>query len=133
MELYKQYILYISICFGLFISPFCTISIEAKDFVVVIDAGHGGHDPGALGKFSKEKTINLNVALKLGKQIKRNCPDVKWYIPANGMYLFLLADVQILPITLKQTCSFPFIPILWQVVKQPKVPLHDTRFSQVGR
>lgn len=56
---------------------FCSISIEAKDFVVVIDAGHGGHDPGALGKFSKEKTINLNVALKLGKQIKRNCPDVK--------------------------------------------------------
>ena len=77
MELYKRYILYISICFGLFISPFCSISIEAKDFVVVIDAGHGGHDPGALGKFSKEKTINLNVALKLGKQIKRNCPDVK--------------------------------------------------------
>ena len=77
MELYKRYILYISICFGLFISPFCTTSIEAKDFVVVIDAGHGGHDPGALGKFSKEKTINLNVALKLGKQIKRNCPDVK--------------------------------------------------------
>ena len=77
MELYKRYILYISICFGLFFSPFCTTSIEAKDFVVVIDAGHGGHDPGALGKFSKEKTINLNVALKLGKQIKRNCPDVK--------------------------------------------------------
>lgn len=77
MKLYKRYILYISICFGLFISPFCTTSIEAKDFVVVIDAGHGGHDPGALGKFSKEKTINLNVALKLGKQIKRNCPDVK--------------------------------------------------------
>lgn len=77
MKLYKRHILYICICFGLFISPFCSISIEAKDFVVVIDAGHGGHDPGALGKFSKEKTINLNVALKLGKQIKRNCPDVK--------------------------------------------------------
>ena len=77
MKLYKRHILYICICFGLFISPFCTTSIEAKDFVVVIDAGHGGHDPGALGKFSKEKTINLNVALKLGKQIKRNCPDVK--------------------------------------------------------
>lgn len=77
MKLYKRHILYICICFGLFISPFCTTSIEAKDFVVVIDAGHGGHDPGALGKISKEKTINLNVALKLGKQIKRNCPDVK--------------------------------------------------------
>ena len=77
MKLYKRHILYICICFGLFISPFCTTSIEAKDFVVVIDAGHGGHDPGALGRISKEKTINLNVALKLGKQIKRNCPDVK--------------------------------------------------------
>lgn len=77
MELYKRHILYICICFGLFISPYCTTSAEAKDFVVVIDAGHGGHDPGALGKSSKEKNINLNVALKLGKQIKRNCPDVK--------------------------------------------------------
>lgn len=58
-------------------SPFCTGSAEAKDFVVVIDAGHGGHDPGAIGKISKEKNINLNVALKLGKQIQKNCPDVK--------------------------------------------------------
>jgi hypothetical protein len=58
-------------------SPLCTGSAEAKDFVVVIDAGHGGHDPGAIGKISKEKNINLNVALKLGKQIQKNCPDVK--------------------------------------------------------
>lgn len=57
--------------------PFCSGSAEAKDFVVVIDPGHGGHDPGAVGKISKEKNINLNVALKLGKQIKKNCPDVK--------------------------------------------------------
>ena len=48
-----------------------------KDFVVVIDAGHGGHDPGAIGKISKEKNINLNVALKVGNLIKRNCDDVK--------------------------------------------------------
>ena len=58
-------------------SPFCNGSAEAKDFVVVIDPGHGGHDPGAVGKISKEKNINLNVALKLGRQIKKNCPDVK--------------------------------------------------------
>lgn len=49
----------------------------AKDFVVVIDAGHGGHDPGAIGKISKEKNINLNVALKFGNLIKKNCDDVK--------------------------------------------------------
>ena len=48
-----------------------------KDFVVVIDAGHGGHDPGAIGKFSKEKNINLNVALKFGNLIKNNNDDVK--------------------------------------------------------
>ena len=77
MKLYKQYILYIGICLGLLTSPFCSGSAEAKDFVVVIDAGHGGHDPGAIGKISKEKNINLNVALKLGKQIQKNCPDVK--------------------------------------------------------
>lgn len=58
----------------------------AKDFVVVIDAGHGGHDPGAIGKISKEKNINLKVALKLGNQIKQNCNDVKQYIPAAKMF-----------------------------------------------
>lgn len=45
--------------------------------MVVIDPGHGGHDPGAVGKISKEKNINLNVALKLGNMIKKNCDDVK--------------------------------------------------------
>ena len=44
---------------------------------LVIDLGHGGHDPGAIGKISKEKNINLNVALKVGNLIKRNCDDVK--------------------------------------------------------
>lgn len=77
MKLYRRYILYISICLGLLIYPFGISSAKDKDFVVVIDAGHGGHDPGAVGKISKEKNINLNVALKLGKQIKSNCSDVK--------------------------------------------------------
>lgn len=77
MKRYKRHILYICICLGLLTFPFCIGSTEAKDFVVVIDAGHGGHDPGAIGKISKEKNINLNVALKLGKQIQKNCSDVK--------------------------------------------------------
>ena len=51
--------------------------VAAKEFVVVIDAGHGGHDPGAIGKISKEKNINLKVALKVGGLIKLNCKDVK--------------------------------------------------------
>ena len=44
---------------------------------IVIDAGHGGRDAGALGKYSKEKNINLNVALAFGKYVERNNPDVK--------------------------------------------------------
>ena len=44
---------------------------------VVIDAGHGGHDPGCLGSSSKEKHVCLGIALKLGKLIKSFCPDVK--------------------------------------------------------
>jgi len=45
--------------------------------VVVIDAGHGGHDPGALGKKAKEKDVALGVALKLGGYIEKNFPEVK--------------------------------------------------------
>ncbi len=45
--------------------------------VVVIDPGHGGKDPGALGKTAKEKDIVLAVALKLGNLIKKNYPNVK--------------------------------------------------------
>ncbi len=44
---------------------------------VVIDAGHGGHDPGALGRQSKEKNINLAIALKLGRLIETSLKDVK--------------------------------------------------------
>ena len=57
--------------------PFHSIQAEGRDFTVVIDPGHGGRDPGALGRKGKEKAINLNVALKLGKLIKENCQDVR--------------------------------------------------------
>lgn len=60
----------------LFASPM-SYKVTGKEFVVVIDAGHGGHDPGAVGKFSKEKNINLNVALQVGKNIQQNCKNVK--------------------------------------------------------
>lgn len=49
----------------------------AKPFTIVIDAGHGGKDPGAVGAKLKEKDINLKVALALGKLIEDNMKDVK--------------------------------------------------------
>ena len=48
-----------------------------RKFTLVIDAGHGGKDPGTIGKYSKEKTIALNVALAFGRYVEKNCPDVK--------------------------------------------------------
>jgi len=57
--------------------PFLCLTAKGKDFTVVIDPGHGGHDPGAIGRRGKEKNINLNVALKVGRLIQNNCKDVK--------------------------------------------------------
>lgn len=44
---------------------------------ICIDAGHGGKDPGCVGKISYEKNIALKVALKVGKLIREKHPDVK--------------------------------------------------------
>jgi N-acetylmuramoyl-L-alanine amidase len=51
--------------------------IPTYAFTVVLDAGHGGHDAGAVGSFSKEKNINLRFALLVGDMIKKNLPDAK--------------------------------------------------------
>ena len=67
----------------LLIVPLLMISTPGKvnpvksEFVVVIDAGHGGKDSGALGSSSKEKDIVLAIALKTGNYIKQNIKDVK--------------------------------------------------------
>lgn len=52
-------------------------SAQSKDFTVVIDPGHGGHDYGAIGKITNEKSINLAVAKLLGKKIDEGMSDVK--------------------------------------------------------
>ena len=46
-------------------------------WIIVIDAGHGGKDPGALGSFSMEKNINLAIALKTGQYLQENLKNVK--------------------------------------------------------
>lgn len=48
-----------------------------ESFTLVIDAGHGGRDAGAVGAVSKEKDINLAVALEVGRLVENNCPGVK--------------------------------------------------------
>jgi N-acetylmuramoyl-L-alanine amidase len=56
----------------------CLEPLHAQDdkFVVVLDAGHGGHDSGNLGNGYKEKNIALNVTLEVGKELEKN-KDIK--------------------------------------------------------
>ena len=53
------------------------VGAQSSKFTLVIDAGHGGHDPGAIGDISREKDINLAVSLQLGALVERNFSDVK--------------------------------------------------------
>ena len=50
---------------------------QQKPFTVVIDAGHGGHDAGAVGRIAKEKDLNLDMALRVGKMIADSFPEVR--------------------------------------------------------
>lgn len=50
---------------------------KSKPYTIVIDAGHGGTDPGAPGVFTNEKDINLAIAKKLGNLLTATFPDVK--------------------------------------------------------
>lgn len=68
---------YISIFLCFVFSLLFVNNADSQDFKVVIDAGHGGKDPGATGHFTKEKHINLGVALLLGEMIKENHANVK--------------------------------------------------------
>lgn len=69
---------YLQIVLFVAIMPFVSLAdVEKRNFTLVIDAGHGGHDAGAIGAYSKEKDINLKVALAFGRLVEGNCPDVK--------------------------------------------------------
>ncbi len=69
---------------------FSSTASSAREFVVVIDAGHGGHDSGAVGLFAKEKDITLNVAKLLGEKISTEYRDVKViYTRKSDKYLTL--------------------------------------------
>lgn len=54
----------------------CLLLAGNGRFTLVIDPGHGGHDAGAIGAISKEKDINLNIALAFGRYVEQNAPEV---------------------------------------------------------
>lgn len=68
--------IYSTIICSLLFMPLCLAQSKHSLTKVVIDAGHGGKDPGAVGLKAQEKDIVLDVALRLGKLINDSLPDV---------------------------------------------------------
>ncbi len=54
-----------------------SVQAQSKLKSIVIDAGHGGKDNGAHGKFANEKDVALSVSLLVGKLIEQRLPDIK--------------------------------------------------------
>ena len=91
----RNYIIILLCAIWQFFLP-SNIQAEEGTFTVVIDPGHGGRDPGAIGKRGKEKNINLSVALKLGNLIQNNCKDVRIvYTRKNDTFVTLDKRAQI--------------------------------------
>ncbi len=66
------------LCIGIFSSPLVSLAQAGKQAIktIVIDAGHGGNDPGAIGEYSNEAQLTLQMALKLGKKLQDVIPGV---------------------------------------------------------
>lgn len=92
MNLKKQFLL----CLIIFLGFAAWGQTGGKTFKVVLDAGHGGNDPGCIGLSLKEKNVNLDVALKVGKLITENCPDVQViYTRKTDVFIELYRRAQI--------------------------------------
>jgi len=75
----KRFLVVPFLLMTLLLTSFVKKNVNQNDedkFVVVLDAGHGGHDPGNLGNGYLEKNIALNIVLKVGSILEQN-PDVK--------------------------------------------------------
>lgn len=70
-------ILFIIVLISMNLQGFADITGKKESYIIVIDPGHGGRDPGAIGSYSYEKNITLAIALKTGEYIEQNLKDVK--------------------------------------------------------
>ena len=95
MKVLKHCILKTSVFFTLFLAASVTSNAQNRKIginTVVIDAGHGGPDAGAVGRLYKEKDINLDVALRFGRMISEHYPDVQVIYTRKTDVLIPLAE-----------------------------------------
>ena len=94
---------------------------------IVIDAGHGGKDPGALGKIVKEKDVVLNVALKFGNLIRDNMPDVKVVYTRNSdVFVPLDKRAEIANKNANKNKASLFVSIHANYISSPKISGAET-------
>lgn len=76
-----------------FLTGFSAAGVEPprEKFIVVLDAGHGGHDPGNRGNGYYEKNISLNIVLEIGSELEK-LPDVKVIYTRKSDVFVTLAD-----------------------------------------
>jgi N-acetylmuramoyl-L-alanine amidase len=75
---FNKFIIVLPLSFLLLVSSFTNLELHNKQVrIVMLDAGHGGKDPGCLGSKSKEKAINLDICLRVGKLLRDSLPSVK--------------------------------------------------------
>lgn len=77
---FRPFSFLLALSFLLLLTSSLSENKKGKDAViktVIIDAGHGGKDPGAVGKTAYEKDIALAIALKLGNYISTTYPEIK--------------------------------------------------------
>ncbi len=122
-KIYKYHILLVLI---LFVFTF-NDSLKAQSTgilkKVVIDAGHGGKDPGAHGKYAKEKDVVLAVALKLGNYIEKYMPEVEViYTRKKDVFIPLKERAQIAN---KEDANL-FISIHANYISNPKITGTET-------
>ena len=90
MNIKKYFFVIFSSLFLISLSSNSSLTAQNKKFSLVVDAGHGGHDPGAMGSIIREKDINLAVALKFGELVDKNFNDVRViYTRKTDVYLTL--------------------------------------------
>ncbi|QNK79043.1 N-acetylmuramoyl-L-alanine amidase [Winogradskyella sp. PAMC22761] len=72
----KPTIVLFILLFITYLTPYVVLHAQEDKFVVVLDAGHGGHDSGNVGNGHSEKNIALKVTLEVGKELAKD-PNIK--------------------------------------------------------
>lgn len=83
--MYMHQIIHLILFFFIFLTNSIVINAQ-KVNTIVLDAGHGGHDSGAIGKNSREKDITLDIALNVSDLLRKNLKDVKIILTREGDY-----------------------------------------------